>query len=190
MRISQRAFALLLIAVATVLLVYPLWSLVDATGVEEESEKLTSQDSQESASLASSAASPYEDSRLVIPSIGVDMPIVEGFDDSALEKGAWRLPETSIPEQGGNTVIGAHRFKNVPPHPETFYLLDKVQEGDEILVHWSGEVYRYTVTSSRQISPYDVSVLEPTSASQITLFTCAPLFSDAERLVVTAELIE
>ncbi|MBI2577861.1 MAG: hypothetical protein HYV77_03415, partial [Candidatus Wildermuthbacteria bacterium] len=42
---------------------------------------------------------------LVIPKIGVEIPIIEGADEKALWKGAWRLPETSSPDKGSNTVI-------------------------------------------------------------------------------------
>lgn len=124
---------------------------------------------------------------LIIPKIGVKIPIVEGEDESVLEKGAWFLPESLPPEAGGNTALAAHRFKYKPPHRETFYLLDKLSEGDLLRVFWQGKEYRYKVVSSQIVDPETVEVLEPTEKPTLTLITCHPLFSDQKRLVVRGE---
>jgi len=126
---------------------------------------------------------------LIIPSIGVEIPIVLGQDDSALEKGAWLLPCGSTPDSEGNTALAAHRFKYKPPHKETFYLLDKVKSGDSFYVYWQGKKYTYIVTSSNVVEPKAIEVLNQTKKSIVTLITCTPLFSDKNRLVVVGELV-
>lgn len=95
----------------------------------------------------------------------------------------------STPDKGGNTVIFGHRFKFMPPIGNTFYNLDKLLVGNEFELVWLGQKYKYRVIENKIIQPTDLSVLEQTSHSQITLITCSPLFSTKERLVVIAELI-
>ena len=68
--------------------------------------------------------------RVIIPKIGVNAPIVESSNaEYGLSRGAWRIPESSTPNMGGNTVITGHRFKYLPPHNLTFYLFHKLEIG-------------------------------------------------------------
>jgi len=127
---------------------------------------------------------------LIIPEIGVKVPIVEGEDESALDKGAWRMPETSTPEKGSNTVITGHRWKFIPPNEKTFYLLDKLETGDKFTIYWESKKYEYKVVSISIVLPTELSVLNPTADSVVTLITCTPLFSTAKRLIVVGELIK
>lgn len=130
-----------------------------------------------------------EINQLIISKIGVQIPIVEGEDETALERGAWRLPQTSTPDKEGNTVLTAHRYKYRPPHKETFYLLDKLAEGDTFQVFWQGKKYNYKIVSSIIVNPDAMEVLNPTENPTITLITCTPLFSTKQRLIVSGELI-
>jgi sortase A len=125
---------------------------------------------------------------LIIPKIGVEMKIVEGDNETvALNQGAWHLPGTSTPDLGGNTVITGHRFKYRPPSKETFYLLDKLAVGDEILVNWEGLQYSYTVSETKVVEPTAIEVAYNTDTPQVTLITCTPLFTTKQRLVVVAK---
>jgi LPXTG-site transpeptidase (sortase) family protein len=127
---------------------------------------------------------------LIIPKIGVEIPIVEGNDSSALNKGAWLLPQSSLPDQKKNTALAAHRFKYKPPSKETFYLLDKLEKGDDLLVFWGGKEYRYQVVSSIVVDPSNTEILREGSEPLLTLITCTPLFTDKNRLIVQGRLIE
>lgn len=127
---------------------------------------------------------------LIIPKIGVHIPITEGEDESALDKGAWRMPETSTPDQGSNTVLAGHRWKYRPPSERTFYLLDKLQIGDVFQIFWEGEEYRYRVFSIEIVEPTALEVLDPTPNPVVTILTCTPLFSTKQRLIVRGELID
>ena len=126
---------------------------------------------------------------LVIPKIGVHVEIVEGEDASSLAQGAWRLPGTSTPDRGGNTVVAAHRFRYAPPYEATFYYLDKLETGDEFSVFWEGKEYRYQVVDSHIVAPTNLDILNDTPTSTFTMVTCSPLFSTSERLIVSGELI-
>ncbi|MDO8560170.1 MAG: class D sortase [bacterium] len=127
---------------------------------------------------------------LEIPSIGVKMAITQGIDSkAALRQGAWLIPGTPTPDRGGNTVLGGHRYLYRPPSAKTFYNLDKVKAGDAITVTWQGKVYNYKVREVKIVEPYQVEILENTNENILTLFTCTPLFTSKQRLVVVAELL-
>lgn len=127
--------------------------------------------------------------KIIISKIGVDMKIVEGSSESALYQGAWRLPGTSRPNLGGNTVISAHRYLYRPPSKRTFYNLDKLEIGDKFKILWQGEEYQYQVKEIKIVEPGQVEILNQTRESIVTLFTCTPLFTSEKRLVVIGSLI-
>jgi sortase A len=130
----------------------------------------------------------FTKNELNIPVIGLKAPIVEGETEAALNRGAWRRPETSTPEDGGNTVITGHRFQFLPPNNVTFYHLDKLRVGDEIFVYWNGMQYDYIVRETFVVKPDQTEIENQTQSSQLTLYTCTPLWTAQKRLVIVAEL--
>ncbi len=131
----------------------------------------------------------FEDNRLVIPSINVDINIVEGYSDEVLSLGAWRRPNSSTPDKEGNTVITAHRFQYVPPNNRTFYNLDKVEKGNRLIVFWDGKKYIYRVTEVFVVEPDDVGIESDLDGDFLTLYTCTPIWTASKRLVVRGELV-
>lgn len=174
-----------IIICSLVVLIYPFWPMI----YQEPQSQLTA-DIEIIEDKKAEKKIEIEGDYLIIPKIGVKIPIVEGKDESALDKGAWLLPESSPPNLVGNTVLAGHRFKYKPPHQETFYLLDKLEKGDVLLVFWKGKEYSYNVVSSEVVDPKAVEVLGKTSQPILTLITCHPLFSDQKRLVVIGERIQ
>lgn len=129
--------------------------------------------------------------RLLIAKIGVNAPIIEAKNpQTGLSQGAWRMPESSTPDQGGNTVITGHRFKYLPPNNLTFYLLDKLITGDLVSLIWNKKIYNYRIKETKITPADEISILQPTSQPILTLYTCEPIFSKKNRLVVIGELIE
>lgn len=147
---------------------------------EERSER-TAHDNEQEATTGQS-----EQNRIHIPSIGVDMPIVEGETEAALDRGAWRYPFSSNPEKNGNMVIVGHRFQFGKAHARSFYLFHRVNIGDHILVVWNGTGYVYEVREIREVEPDDLSILESDETKKLTLYTCTPLFTVLRRLVIVA----
>lgn len=125
-----------------------------------------------------------QDNRLMIEKIGVNVPINEGNDLSALNNGSWRRPNTSTPSDGGNTVIVGHRFTYTGN--DIFYHLDKVSLGDNIRVWWQGKSFDYTVRTVEEVEPTAIEIEAPTENEQLTLYTCTPLWSAKNRLVIVA----
>jgi sortase A len=122
---------------------------------------------------------------LVIPSIHVDKYVVEGVGESDLRRGPGHYPGTAYPGQVGNAAIAGHRTTYGAP----FFELNGVKAGDLILItDINGKTWTYVVHNQEIVSPNDVSVLDPTSFPQLTLTTCNPRFSAAQRLIVFARL--
>ncbi|MCA9385717.1 class E sortase [Candidatus Dojkabacteria bacterium] len=127
-------------------------------------------------------------SYLIIPKIGVSGAVLEGTDASTLDQGFWHRPASSNPSEGGNTVITGHRFL-YKDGPKTFYHLDKLEIGDEIRVLWEGIDYTYEVESIHEVHPRNIAVEDNTQEPILTLYTCTPLWTAENRLVIRAKLI-
>ncbi|MCK5211451.1 sortase [Candidatus Parcubacteria bacterium] len=129
--------------------------------------------------------------RVIIPKIGVNAPIVVTDNaDYGLSQGAWLVPNTSSPDKGGNTVITGHRFKYLPPHNLTFYLFDKLETGDLVSIIWQEKDYLYRIKEVKIVDDTEVSILNATDEPILTMFTCHPIYSTEQRLVVISELVE
>lgn len=130
-----------------------------------------------------------QDNRLVIPQMGLDAEIFESKDSSALKKGMWRRPKTSTPDKGGNTVIAGHRFLYKDPTSAIFYHLDKVKVGDEFALYWQGKEYKYKVETIKTVEPSQTEIEENTTDPILTLYTCTPLWTSKQRLVIISKPI-
>jgi len=119
-----------------------------------------------------------------IPKIGVDKAIVEGVGVAELKTGPGHYPATPLPGQPGNAAIAGHRTTYGAP----FNRLDELVAGDAILVTTAQGEFRYEVESAQVVSPRQSEVLDPTSDSRLTLTTCHPKLSAAQRLIITAKL--
>lgn len=126
------------------------------------------------------------DNRLVIPKLALNEHIYVGTNPHLVNKGVWARPNASTPPQKSNTVLVGHRFTY--DGPATFYSLDKVTTGDPIIVYWQGKEYDYRVATTKVVPPTAVEVEAPSGAPELTVYTCTPLWSATNRLVVVAKL--
>lgn len=124
--------------------------------------------------------------RLEIPAIGVQAFVVEGTDKPQLAKGPGHYPGTPLPGESGNASIAGHRTM----HGHVFHDLHLLQPGDLIRTATTARTAVYRVTEVRVVSPRDTQVAGATDDDRLTLTTCNPIGSAAERLVVVAELDE
>ncbi len=130
---------------------------------------------------------PPPNKRLYIPSMQLDVEVHEGATAATLSKGVWRRPRTSTPDRGGNTVLVAHRFDYNKDAP--FYHLDVMKNGDKFAVFWNGKEYDYEVTEVKVVEPTEVSIENNTKEPRMTLYTCTPLWTAKQRLVIVSKLI-
>ncbi|MFN8025538.1 MAG: class E sortase [Acidimicrobiia bacterium] len=127
-----------------------------------------------------------------IPKIGVNQVVVEGVDVDDLRKGPGHYPATQLPGHEGTTAIAGHRTTYGAPFGD----LDQLNPGDEIVLTTVQGRFVYKVTELKVVDPNDGSVLQnvPDPANPgryqatITLTTCNPKYSAAERLVVLGAL--
>lgn len=119
-----------------------------------------------------------------IPAIALDQVVVEGVDERQLALGPGHYPGTPLPGEAGNAAIAGHR--TTYGHP--FYSLDALRTGDAIVLTTPQGAFSYSVTGEAVVDPTDVSVIAPTSGTQLTLTTCNPRYSAEQRLVVHAVL--
>ncbi len=125
---------------------------------------------------------------LRIAKIGVDGTVHEGATESVLWNGIWRLPMTSDNPEEGNMVLSAHRFLE-QGGPNSFFHLDKVAAGDTFTLYWDGNEYTYKVREIKVVEPTEIEILHNTPNPQVTLFTCTPLWTSDQRLVVIGDLV-
>ncbi|MER6948359.1 class E sortase [Nonomuraea sp. NPDC000554] len=127
---------------------------------------------------------------LRIPRLGRDYKyaVVEGVDAEHLKKGPGHYPGSALPGQIGNFVISGHRTTYAAPFNE----IDKLQRDDEIIVDAREARYTYRVTAQNIVDPSEIDAIAPVPGSPdakpirayITLSTCHPEYSAAERLIV------
>ncbi|MFI6602912.1 class E sortase [Nonomuraea sp. NPDC050536] len=127
---------------------------------------------------------------LRIPKLGADYhyAVVEGVDEEHLKQGPGHKPGSAMPGKVGNFVISGHRTTYGAP----FNQIDKLKRDDEIIVDAREARYTYRVTSQDIVDPSDVDVTAPVPGkpdirpirAYITLTTCHPEYSAAQRLIV------
>lgn len=146
--------------------------------------------------------------RIKIPAIGVDVVVVEGTGADALRSGAGHYRDTSLPCEDGTVAIAGHRTTYGRP----FANLDLLQPGDTITLETPIGSCTYQVLgppprhkafgrgASFIIAPTDVEVIktpavarageDPPAAGLLTLTTCHPKGSAAQRLIIQAVLVD
>jgi sortase A len=141
-----------------------------------------------------------QEPKIIIPKINVEIPVVYGVktvdDDSvnkALESGVVHYANTSLPGEQGNGVIVGHSSNNIfnkGQYKFAFVLLRRMENGDIFYLDKDGKRYTYQVYTREVVRPTDVSVLGARDKpSTITLITCDPPGTTANRLVVVGEQI-
>jgi sortase A len=124
--------------------------------------------------------------RIQIPAINIDAPIVQGTEWEQLKKGVGQVIGTANPGKKGNIVLSAHN----DIFGELFRHLDKLQPGDRFTVYSNLRFYTYEITGWEVVEPTRVEVMAPTPNPTATLISCYPYLIDNMRIVVKAELVE
>ena len=123
--------------------------------------------------------------RIQIPKIGLDTDLRDQITQESIDFGPSHWPGTADPGGFGNAVIAGHRNSHSAP----FHDLANLQTGDTItLVGGFGISYHYTVTEMFVVEPTAMWITEQTPGHTLTIFTCHPLGSSSQRLVVRATL--
>ena len=150
---------------------------------------------------------------LYIPRFGSDyaFTVVQGTDGAALEKGPGHYVGTALPGQTGDFAVAGHRVGKGEP----FLNLDHLRPGDAVIVETETSWYVYLVEGDVKtgdlsatdfnkvpgreiVNPSDGQVILPVPDNPglspaahdryMTMTTCHPKFTAAQRMVVHAQL--
>jgi sortase A len=148
---------------------------------------------------------------LYLPRLGKDYAwtVVEGTDEADLQRGPGHYSATALPGQTGNFSVAGHRVGKGEP----FLNLDHLRPGDAVIIETLRFWYVYRVLGNvasadlsatgpdgipgrEVVDPSDAAVIAPDpehpgrapSEKLMTMTTCNPKFSAAQRLVVHALL--
>lgn len=136
---------------------------------------------------------------IVIPKIEANakvVPNVNPYNEKeyqwALTKGVAHAVSTAFPGHAGNSFIFAHSSENwyiANQYNSIFYLLDKLEKGDEVDLYYKNTKYVYKVTEKKLVNANDVQYMKNTSAvPTVTLMTCWPPGTTLKRLIVVAQI--
>lgn len=126
---------------------------------------------------------PRSPTRIVIPAIQVDWPVVEGDGWEELKQGIGHRVGSANPGERGNRVLSGH----TDVYGEPFRDLEIIEIGKEVFVYAGPNAFRYVIKAKRVVPPTDLSPLEPSRTPIVTLITCTPYRIDTMRLIVIAE---
>lgn len=124
--------------------------------------------------------------QIQIPRIDVDATVVSGVEPDELQKGPGHFPLTPLPGQLGNAAIAGHRTTWGQP----FRDVDQLRPGDDIVVTTLQGRFVYVVTGTEIVAPADSHVVATVDhdVAQLTLVSCHPVWSAAQRIIIFADL--
>lgn len=132
-----------------------------------------------------------------VPKIGLQTVVVQGVGREELKKGPGHFPtcteiggttdcvrEASYPGEEGNVAISGHRTTYGAP----FFNVQQLERGDVIDIESGPARYRYRVREQVIVDPVSgFAVVEQHGRAELTLTTCHPRFSAAQRLIIHAD---
>ena len=127
---------------------------------------------------------PEQATRIQIPEIGVDAPVVHGDGWEQLKKGVGQYVGSVNPGDDGNIVLSAHN----DIFGEIFRDLDQLKPGDQITLFTNQRAYNYVIVDNKVVEPNAVEVMDQTENPTVTLISCYPYLIDDQRIVVTGRL--
>lgn len=132
--------------------------------------------------------------QLLIPALGVDVPVLNGVDAQTLLRGVGLYDYAQLPSEGGaNVSIAGHRnglrggkiTDNMP-----FYYVNTLTEGDYLYLRDGEYIYQYQWECTEVIAPDNWGPIYNQGHACVTLTTCTPIGVADHRLVVRAALVK
>jgi len=128
---------------------------------------------------------------LIVPRFGKDFrrPVAEGVGFSVLndiEKGMGHYPQSQMPGEIGNFALASHRSA----YGGAFHEIHRLRVGDPIYVETADGWYKYIYRNTEYVKVTGIGVIAPVPQTNedakeriITLTTCNPFYSSAERII-------
>ncbi len=122
--------------------------------------------------------------KLTVPRLSKDGVAVDGDWNSLHDASMVHYHDSPAPGARGNVLVAFHR--------ETHWLdINQLKAGDQVQLQTKDAVvHTYQVDFVRTVNPADVSLLRPTTGSDLTLVTCDPPWQDYNRLVFRGHLVQ
>jgi sortase A len=124
--------------------------------------------------------------RIQIPKIAANFVIVQGTDAGDLREGPGHYVNTPLPGEPGTVAIAGHRTTFLAP----FRDIDELKPSDPIQVQMPYGDFTYLVQRTRIVDPSATWVMRKIGYDRLVLTACHPLYSAAQRIVVTARLVK
>ncbi len=127
--------------------------------------------------------------RLHAPILGKKWVVVQGVMLKDIKNAPGHYPDSQMPHEFGNFAIAGHRT------PAIFWNLDKLSNGDAIVLETSTDWYVYRVYSNKIVLPTKTDVVDANpdrpgatpTRKVLTLTTCNPKWDNYERLIIHGE---
>lgn len=142
------------------------------------------------------------DTKMVIPKINVDAPVVMNVGPTNAEQlqamsngiAHVRYPGASAePGQVGNSVFSAHSssdWTDSGAYKFIFVQLERLAVDDVVYINYNSKRYTYKVYDIKVVAPTEIGALNYTGSDPvITLITCTPLGTAQKRLLVFAKQV-
>ncbi|GAA1817190.1 hypothetical protein GCM10009771_16770 [Nesterenkonia flava] len=134
---------------------------------------------------------------LYAPRLGDDWaaPVRHGTESTQLDRGGvGHYTGTQWPDERGNFALAGHRNT----YASMLGNQDRLTPGDHLYLQTAEGIYTYEVSESYVVLPHERDVIAPVpreleaepETGLLTLTTCHPLFSNAERLITHARIVD
>jgi sortase A len=120
--------------------------------------------------------------RIVVPRLHLNMVLVDGTGESALEKGPGRDLRTYMPGEGRLVYIAGHRTTFLAP----FSHIERLRPADRLSLRMPYATFVYRITGHRIVEADDLSVLRSPRHELLELQACHPRFFATHRYVAYA----
>ncbi len=189
----QKLIGTILITVALFIPLKTYWPVLKAEVIYQ----VTKKDNQVINTKSSEIIPADKDFSIIIPKINANAKVIRNVNpyepkeyQKALTLGVAHASGTATPDQSGNVFIFAHSATNwyqANQYNAVFYLLNKLEAGDSIVVYFDNIPYNYSVSEIKLVSSKDINYLSSNlNTNQLTLMTCWPPGTTLKRLVVVA----
>ncbi|MEG2074781.1 MAG: class E sortase [Angelakisella sp.] len=131
----------------------------------------------------------YKDGEMTlsVPRLNLQAAVLDGVDAETLKRGVGLYDYSPLPIAGNaNISIAAHRDL----YGCEFYFLDTLAEGDLLYLEYDGCRYTYSFAGAKIVSPEDWSPIYCTEESTLTLTSCTPIGTAAQRIAVRGKLVD
>jgi sortase A len=123
--------------------------------------------------------------RIVVPRIGLSIIVVDGTDDSSLQRGPGLDRQTSMPGRNRLVYIAGHRTTFLAP----FSHIEDIVPGSVIRLEMPYATFVYRAYNHRIVPATDLGVLRPVGHELLRLQACHPRFFATHRYIVQARLV-